>query len=457
MGVIQLKTADEIRDDIFASIAADTDVSDANLGSVTRTKAYAFGVEQDELYFALWRALQGSYIKKATGANLDYRANDWGLARLDAVEALGWVTFTGTPATVVPFGTQVSVPATPSSEEIVFQTIQALPVGGGGTVEVPIMALVSGEKGNVAAGQITHIKTAVSGVSAVVNAGKMHLGADEEDDDTLRDRILDTLANLTRGTIPAILHGAIDFELQEVTLWGNHTAVAAILYVYEDLEDFPFSGQTPHYLSLNNGTEIVTYAGVDTSSFPHSFTGVVRGVIGVAVAHNDGVSVKEYIPTGQGESVTSAGLVETLAQVDVYLDDGTLAGPCTELVDLVEKRLQGDGTDRDPGYRGAGIVLYAHARTVIPVNVTANITIDGLYDYTAVCADVTTAIEDYINGCKVGETVRAYEVVNRIMDVGGVQDINSLQINTFTFDGTQSANVLASSTQVARAGITTVT
>jgi len=457
MDIVQLKTAEEIRDDILVEISAQTGISDQNLGSVVRTLAYALGVELDELYFQLWRGIKGTYIKTASGTALDHRASDFSLTRSAATKAIGHARFTGTPATTVPLGTQVAAPATTVRDEIVFATTQVGVVGGGGTIDVPIEAVVAGSAGNVSASTITYLKTSVSGISAVTNPAATALGRDKESDDELRERILRTIDGLSRGTIPSILHGAIDFELQEVTLYEAIDVVATEIPVYEDLNLSPFSGQVPHKLSLDNGTEVVTYLGIDTSSFPHKFTGVTRGVVGAAVAHAEGVSVKEYVPAGRGYSVTSASLVEFHGIVYVYIDDGTTLGPCSELVDLVQRRLVGDGTDRDPGYRGAGISLSVYARTVILVNVTVTLQVSGSYDYWTVIDETEDAIIAYINGRKVGETVRAYDMAEAIMGVAGVEDVTSLDVDGSLFDGSTSANVLISPTQVARTDSSRVT
>jgi len=456
--IVQIKTAEEIRDDILAEISALTGISDSNLGATVRTQAFAVAVEIDELYFQLWKATKGFYIKTATGTALDNRAADFNLARRAATAAIGTVTFTGTPAATIPINTLVAAPATAARDEIVFQTTASGIVGGGGTVDIAIEALKAGEEGNLTAAQITTIKTTVSGVTAVTNAASTVLGTDKEGDSAFRESILRTIAGLSRGTIPAILHGAIDFALQEVTLYGDHAAGDLTLYVVEDLNLYPFSITGTNYIWLNE-TEAVSYTGISTASFPHSFTGITRAQKGTAaVAHDDGVKVKEYVDTTDGQSVTSASLIESpgVGQVDVYIDDGTTTGPSTELVDVVQKRLRGDGTDRDPGYRGAGITLYVIARTVTQVNVTATIVAEPGYNLTATATTSINAVTDFLNGHKVGQNVFGYQVAEEIMAVEGVQTILSLIINTVTFVGTSTADVVITNTEVARANTISV-
>ena len=381
MDIVQLKTAEEIRDDILAEIAALTGISDHNLGSKIRTLAYALSLEVDEFYFQLWKATKGTYIKTATGVALEHRASDYGLHREGKTKALGMIRFTGNPGSRIPLGTLIAAPATSAKDEIVFETTQPGIVPPWGSAELPIQAVVAGSEGNLAAQTITYLKQTISGITQVTNPAATVLGSDEEDDASLRERIIRTLQGLSRGTIPAILHGAIDFRLQEVTLKGSLPAGQNYITVAQDLNLFPFSVAGAGKLGLDGNNEVVTYTVINTASFPHKFTGVMRGQQGTSdIDHVDGIKLKEYIPTGHGERVTSASLIETHGHVDVYIDDGTMHGPHAELVSLVQKRLRGDGSDRDPGYRGAGITLDVIARSVVSVTVEVQVVVDFAYD-----------------------------------------------------------------------------
>lgn len=455
--ITQVKTAEQARDEILAELSTQTGIPQASLGKMAVAWATAAGAEADEFYFQLYRATRAKYIRTSTATALDWTANDFGLTRKAATYAVGFATFTGTPATAIPINTKITDPATSTEDEVVFATLEAATVGGGGTVEVPIQAVLPGEDGNRSASQINTIKDAVSGVTAVTNAAATTLGADEESDEELRARILRKVDGMSLGTKPAILHGAIDFELQEATLYEALGVAELEIPVNEDLTKMPFSGQCPGKLSINNGAEVVTYNGINTNTFPHKFTGVTRAVSG-AGPHSIGVSVKEYVPLGRGYRVTSASIVEVHGVLKVYIDDGTSTGPHSELVTLVQKRLQGDGTDRDPGYKGAGTIsLTVYSRTALSIDVVLVLAINPLTAYTATCTAVETAVTDYIDALKIGEPLRGFELAEIAKSVDGVEDVSSITINSVTFDGTTFANVTPAATEAIKAGTITAT
>lgn len=455
---VQRKVAEEIRDDIISEIAAETGINDAHLGAVTRQTAFAVGSELDELYYQLWRAERASYIKKASGQALDDRGADFNVARREATKAIGTGRFTVDSATTIPVGTLISAPATTARDKIQFITLAAIAAGSPGTYDVTIEAVTAGEAGNLAASAITQLDTTVAGVSAVTNPGATVLGREREDDDTYRERILATIDGLSKATIWAITAEALNFEIQTLTLQGGIDISQTSLAVAEDLNTIPLSVLFPGKIIIDS--EVIQYTGIDTSSDPHQITGLTRGAASsVAAAHDDGAHLKEYVPAGRGERVTSVALVESPGLVAVYIDDSTTLGADSELVDLVGKRLKGDGTTRDPGVRPAGVALTCNAAAIVDIDVDCQIQSRIGFNHVEVANAVETAVTNYLNGLKIDEDVDGYALACVIMDVSGVLTIVSgtLAIGGVTFDGTDSSDVNISSTSVARSGSINVT
>jgi len=441
MGIIQRKSAGQVRDNILAELAARLGITDANLGAPIRTIAYAFGVEVAALYLQLYLAEKGYYIREATGEFLDKRASDFGLTRESARKAIGHVTFTGTPSSPISVGDQVQKPATTATNAVVFEVTEVGSIGGGGSVELAVQALVAGESGNVAAAAITEQATSISGVTSVTNVAQTRLGRAEEDDATLRARILRHLDGLSRGTVPAIRTGAVDFRVQRLTLNGALLAAATEVPVDEDLNTIPVATSGTIWI----GSSTRTYTGIDTSASPHKLTGVSAGS-----DHPDGAEIKEYVPAGESEFVQSAAIVETSGQVDVYLDDGSASGLSSELVALVQGRLRGDGTDRNPGYRAAGILLNCHAASLTTISITAAIVAAAGYTAADVATEATDRVVRAINALAVGDDVHGYKVAAVIQDTPGVQTLSSLSLNGSPFDGTTASDAGIGPTAVAR-------
>ncbi|MBO9647351.1 MAG: baseplate J/gp47 family protein [Variovorax sp.] len=123
-----------------------------------------------------------------------------GVTRKPAAQASGSVTFTGAPGTVVNSGVQLV-----RGDGVTYSTTAVGTIGGGGTVAVPATATadpagLTGVIGNAAVGVVLTLGTAISGVqSNGVVSTAFTGGADLEDDDSLRSRMLAAYRNPPQG------------------------------------------------------------------------------------------------------------------------------------------------------------------------------------------------------------------------------------------------------------------
>lgn len=449
---VLVKTAEEIQEDIQNQIEIDTGISVRQQGHAVTSLAFAQGLENEHLAYQVFKAEINGYIKRATGSALDNHATDWGLTRRTETQATGEVTLTG--SATVPVGTQYAAPATSTRDRIVFEVTTETVVSSG-TPNVPVRAVVAGSAGNLASSSITEIVTEVSGISAVTNAAATSGGQDQEDDDSLRNRILAYIEGLSKGTPVSIIDGCLNFAVTSVTLTAAITNSTTVLPV-SDLDLAPISdagGKLALLDSAGNIAEIVSYAAGAVDAVNDTIT-VTRGVSPgpSATSHVADTVLEEYVTAGKGKTVKSATLVETPGHVDVTIDDGQTNGTDAELVTLVQNRLRGDGTARDPGYRPAGVTLNCAAASRTTVNVTA--TIQGTADRTK----VKEAVELYLNNRKLGETVYGFEVAAVISDYPGVDNIVSgtLYVGGNQFVGTSSADVAITTTGIAYAGTVSI-
>ncbi|GAW28516.1 baseplate J/gp47 family protein, partial [Carboxydocella sp. ULO1] len=120
---------------------------------------------------AIWaqEVLRRGFASTTFGQYLDLRCEEHGITRRTAVKATGQVTFTGTPGTLIPAGTQVSTASSETTPAIFFVTKSDATIGTGGTVTVDIEAVEPGASGNVAAGTITILAQPVAGITSVNN------------------------------------------------------------------------------------------------------------------------------------------------------------------------------------------------------------------------------------------------------------------------------------------------
>lgn len=121
---------------------------------------------------------------------------DGSRGRKQATLSTGTITVTGVPGTIVPAGTPLTGPGSPT---VGFEIVMVATVGSSATT-VSVRALDPGAAGNLPRGTGLSIPTAVPGVdgqSATVVS--LTGGADEETDDELRARVLDRIRNPPMG------------------------------------------------------------------------------------------------------------------------------------------------------------------------------------------------------------------------------------------------------------------
>lgn len=122
--------------------------------------------------------LRQIFSSTAEGAYLERRASEYGIYRKAASYATGVVTFVGLG--VVPEGTLLQ-----TGDGAVYVTTTDSSDG-----EAPIKASAAGASGNADAGMELTLISPVEGVQSTCTAGELTGGADAEDDEALRERLL---------------------------------------------------------------------------------------------------------------------------------------------------------------------------------------------------------------------------------------------------------------------------
>ncbi len=169
----------------------------------------------DEATTQLAKVAAALFIDSAKGADLDKLVFDrWGLVRKAASPAVGQVQLTTSTATVsaftIPAGTQF---ATPSGGVFVSTDPSVtFPSGSTGPVNVNVQSLLAGANQQAAIGQITSILSQITGAPSGLSASNSAATAgasDEETDDSLRNRARTFFTTVRRGTLSALIQGAL--------------------------------------------------------------------------------------------------------------------------------------------------------------------------------------------------------------------------------------------------------
>jgi len=126
---------------------------------------------------------------------LERLASIWSIDRKAAGYAAGSVTFTGIDATAIPAGTVLR-----RSDGAQFTT-DAAGVIAAGSASVAVTATAAGAAGNTLAGATVNLVSPIANIdsAATVAAGGISGGTDQEDDESLRARLLARLAFAPHG------------------------------------------------------------------------------------------------------------------------------------------------------------------------------------------------------------------------------------------------------------------
>lgn len=186
------QTEEAVRARMFGNMDSGLDQAQ---GSMPWNLIAPLAIELNKLWVALDQVVDFGFAQTTYGDFLDARAEEHGVTRKAATEAVGTVRFTGTNGTQVPAGSQVSntVLAGSPDEPVVFET-DVLGTVSGGFVDIAVTAIDAGTAGNLPASSIDRMVTVVALITAVDNAAAMTGGTDEETDEELRDRLLAAIA-----------------------------------------------------------------------------------------------------------------------------------------------------------------------------------------------------------------------------------------------------------------------
>lgn len=207
-----MKTVDELYSDMQADFTARTGM-EITLGGDLSARLYAAAAQIYALYVQADWVNRQCFPQTAQGEYLDHHAQLRALERKTAVRAQGTVRFFGDAAStmdrLIPAGTVCM-----TSGLVRFETTQdAVLAAGASRVDVPARAVDPGSSGNVIAGSIRSLSAAPTGITGCTNPQAVSGGADAEDDEHLRGRILDSFLRLPNGANGAFYEqSALSFD-----------------------------------------------------------------------------------------------------------------------------------------------------------------------------------------------------------------------------------------------------
>ncbi len=214
-----MKTVDEIYEELLAAFTERVGYTpDDSCDLAVRLYAVAAQIQALEVQ-ADW-VLDQSFPQTAQGEYLDYHASMRGLTRQAARQAAGTLRFSAGEAAVNDLTiSQGTVCMTAGG--VRFETAaDAVLTAGKLWVDAPAQAVDTGSGGNAAANTVTVLVNCPVGITACTNPAAFTGGTDEESDDDLRERVLESYQRLPNGANAAF------YEEQALRHEGVESAVA---------------------------------------------------------------------------------------------------------------------------------------------------------------------------------------------------------------------------------------
>ena len=190
------QSVDEIHERMLAAIPDGIDKSEPGIvWDFTRPSAME---KAEYVEFVLNRAIQLVFPHWAWGEWLDLHGEKVRIIRKEANRAYGVLAVTGLPGTTIPAGFQFATPAS-LSPSILFESMDevtldgTLDSNGQVAVYIPIQAVEGGTVGNVAPDTVKLMAMPITGITYISNENAITGGTAEEDDENLRERVLDAM------------------------------------------------------------------------------------------------------------------------------------------------------------------------------------------------------------------------------------------------------------------------
>lgn len=186
---------EEIHEKMLSNLPEDIDKSEGGFPwDFTRPTAIEIAELKEYVLVEVLKSL--SPVTCEESYLLDYHADGRGLVRRESVNSTGYVTVTAKAGLVIPLGYGFSTEADDEGNTIDFVTTEEVTVDSLGNAKIPIEAAEGGSASNVGVNAIVLHTGDETGelldeIISVTNEEAVTGGLDEEDDDTLRERIVE--------------------------------------------------------------------------------------------------------------------------------------------------------------------------------------------------------------------------------------------------------------------------
>lgn len=301
--MLQLLTFTTLVQRFAASVqGAAKQVLDFTVGSVLRALAEANASIALWLQWLIFLVLSKTRAATSTGPDLDSWMADFSLTRLLAQASTGPVTFqrfTATTSALVQPGAMVKSNDGSQTFVVIGDTAQVLWNASLGGYLIPagqtsgdatVQAAVAGAAGNVQAGVVTLLASAISGIDTVSNPQALTGGMDAEPDAALRSRFAAFINSRSRATVSAVEYAiqsvqqGLTWTIQENTLPDGSTRLGSFVATVDD-----GSGSPPSSLLDAIALAIEAMRPVGTTAYVQGSSTVTANVTLTIIVDSPGI------------------------------------------------------------------------------------------------------------------------------------------------------------------------
>ena len=232
--------------------ASATQLLDLTVGSTLRAVLEANASIGLWMQWLILQVLRTTRAATSDGADLDSWMADLTLTRLPAVAATGTVTFSRfTPgmSALIPAGALIRTADGTQTFAVSVDTAQSswsatsngyVVATGVASLDLPVTALTPGRAGNVQAGTISLLASALPGIDSVSNLTTLQNGLDAESDDAFRNRFHNFIASRSRATPLAVgyaissIQQGLNYAIQENTDPSGQPRMGSFVVTVDD-------------------------------------------------------------------------------------------------------------------------------------------------------------------------------------------------------------------------------
>lgn len=186
---LENKSTDDVHKMMLAILPPDIDTSEGNHPwNLTRSSAL---VVAQVCEYILPEVLKQILPQYAYGTFLDGHATTRRMARRAATAASGYLTVTVSEETTIPMGSLFATASINDEPSVFYQTMEEVKILKDESAVIPIECTEDGVVGNTPKGTIILVASKLTNISAVINEEDITGGTEEEDDETLRERIIE--------------------------------------------------------------------------------------------------------------------------------------------------------------------------------------------------------------------------------------------------------------------------